>query len=93
MRLIYFWAVEEHHPERVFCQFGMKQLPSGFVDTSKNLHKISLQGGYDKDWAVKHAPYIQQWSSRGQCVCDAPIVDGDMMFLDAYMKWYIDMTR
>lgn len=71
----------------------MKELPLSFVDTSKNLHKISLQGEYDKDWAVEYAPYIQQWSNRGQCVCDALILDGDMMFLDAYMKWYIDMTR
>lgn len=59
----------------------MKQLPPGFVDTSENLHKISLQGEYDKDWAIEYAPYIQQWSNRGQCVGDALIFDSDTMFL------------
>ena len=47
--LIYFWIVEDHHPERVFRQFGMKQVPLDIVDTSVDLHRISLQGKLDKD--------------------------------------------
>ncbi|KAL0008596.1 hypothetical protein SO802_010098 [Lithocarpus litseifolius] len=43
--LIYFWIVEEHHPKRVFRRFGMKQAPPEIVDTSVDLHRISLQDG------------------------------------------------
>lgn len=93
MPLIYFWVVKEYHPECVFHQFGMKQLPSGFVDTLAKLYMISLQGKYDKDWVVEHAFYIQQWANRGQCVRDEPILDGDMMYLNTYIKWYIKITR
>ena len=38
---MYFCIVEGHHPERVFCQFGMKQPVPLVVDTSTTLHKIS----------------------------------------------------
>ncbi|KAL0011171.1 hypothetical protein SO802_006279 [Lithocarpus litseifolius] len=36
--------LEKHHPECVFRQFGMKQAPPELVDTSIDLHRISLQG-------------------------------------------------
>ena len=41
---IHFWVVEGHHPERVLRQFGMKQGIPVDVDTSTELHKITLQG-------------------------------------------------
>ncbi|KAK9988185.1 hypothetical protein SO802_028424 [Lithocarpus litseifolius] len=40
--LIHFWVVEGHHPERVLRQFGMKQGRPETVDTSIELHKITL---------------------------------------------------
>ena len=58
--LIYFWIVEWHHPERVLRRFGMKQPVTLVVDMSTNLHNISLQGKWEKDWEVEHAPFIQQ---------------------------------
>ena len=58
MPLIYFWIVEDHHPERVFRQFGMKQVPLDIVDMSVHLHRISFQGKLDKDWVQEHAVYI-----------------------------------
>ena len=56
--LIYFWIMEGHHPERVFRQFGMKQLVPLVVNTSTDLHKISLQGKWEKDWEAEHDVYI-----------------------------------
>ena len=44
MPLIHFWVVEDHHPERVLRQFGMKQGIPVDVNTSTELHKITLQG-------------------------------------------------
>ena len=44
MPLIHFWVVEGHHPKRVLQQFGMKQGVPINVDTSTELHKITLQG-------------------------------------------------
>ncbi|KAK9991718.1 hypothetical protein SO802_026703 [Lithocarpus litseifolius] len=61
--LIYFWIVEGHHPERVFRQFGMKQPVPLVVDTSTALHKISLQGKWEKDWVAGHQLHIQQWAN------------------------------
>ena len=91
--LIYFWIVEEHHPERVFCQFGMKQLPSEFVDMSVDLHKISLQGKLEKVREVEHAVNILRWANRGQLRANAPTLDWDTTFLAAYMEWYRCMTK
>ena len=58
MPLIYFWIVEDHHPERVFRQFRMKQAPPDIVDTSVDLCRISLQGKLERDWAQEHVVYI-----------------------------------
>ena len=44
MPLIHFWVVEDHHPEHVLRQFGMKQGIPVDVNTSTELHKITLQG-------------------------------------------------
>ena len=60
MSLIYFWIVEDHHPERVFHQFGMKQAPLDLVDTLVDLHRISLQGKLERDWVQEHAIYIDR---------------------------------
>ena len=86
--LIYFWIVEGHHPDRVFRQFGMKQPIPLVVDTSTNLHRISLQGKWEKDQEVEHHVHIQQWANRGHEVCDAPLLDGDDTYLIQYMTWY-----
>nr|XP_023924359.1 serine/threonine-protein phosphatase 7 long form homolog [Quercus suber] len=47
--LIHFWVVEGHHPERVLRQFGMKQDIPINVNTSTELHKITLQGKHEKN--------------------------------------------
>ena len=44
MPLIHFWVVEGYRPERVLRQLGMKQGIPVDVDTSTELHKITLQG-------------------------------------------------
>ena len=91
--LIYFCIVEGHHPERVFCQFGMKQPVPLVVDTSTDLHRISLQGKWDRDWLAEHVAHIQQWANRGQLVCAAPLLDGDTTYLVDYKRWYDRSTR
>ena len=63
------------------------------MDTSTALHNISFHDKYGKDWAIEHVIYIQQWANRVQFVRDAPILDGDITYLDAYMKWYLKVTR
>ena len=91
--LIYFGIVEGHHPERVFRQFGMKQPVPVVVDTSTALHKISLQGKWEKDWVAEHQLHIQQWANRGDEVRAAPLLDGDDTYLVEYMTWYNRNTR
>ena len=91
--LIYFWIVEGHHPDRVFRQFRMKQRVPLVVDTSTDLHKISLQGKWEKDWEVEHHVHIQQRANRGHDVRDAPLLDGDDTYLVQYIKWYDRSTR
>ena len=91
--LIYFWRVEGHHPERVFRQFGMTQPVPLVVNTSTDLHKISLQGKWEKDWEAEHDVYIQQWANREHEVRATPLLDGDDTYLVEYMKWYDHSTR
>ncbi|KAK7860799.1 serine/threonine-protein phosphatase 7 long form like protein [Quercus suber] len=47
--LIHFWVVEDHHPKHVLRQFRMKQGIPVNVDTSTELHKITLQGKLDRN--------------------------------------------
>ena len=86
--LIYFWIMEGHHPEWVFRQFGMKQPVPLVVDTLTNLHKISLQGKWEKEWEAELAVHIQQWANRGHEVRAAPLLNDDDTYLVQYMKWY-----
>ena len=93
MPLIYFWIVEWHHPERVLRRFGMKQPVTLVVDMSTNLHNISLQGKWEKDWEVEHDPFIWQWANRVNVVRGSSLLDGDDTYLVEYMMWYNHNTR
>ena len=86
MPLIYFWIMEGHHLEWVFRQFGMKQPVPLVVNTSTDLHKISLQGKWEKDWEAEHDVYIQQRANREHEVRTAPLLNGDDTYLVEYMK-------
>ena len=88
MLLIYFWLVEEHHLERVFRQFGMKQAPTDLVDTLVALHRISLQGKLERTWEKEHAVYINRWAHRGDRLAEASTLDGDTTYLVAFMELY-----
>ena len=88
MSLIYFWIVEDHHPEHVFHQLGMKQMPPDLVDTLVDLHRISLQGKLERDWVQEHAVYIDRWAHRGEHLAGTPTLDGEMTYLVAYMESY-----
>ena len=76
-----------------FRQFGMKQPVPLVVNTSTDLHKISLQGKWEKDWEAEHDVYIQQWANREHEVRAAPPLDGNDTYLVKYMKWYDRSTR
>ena len=69
MPLIHFLVIEGHHPERVLRQFEMKQGILVYVDTSTELHKITLQG--HKNWAQEHATHIAKWVAHAT-IADAP---------------------
>ena len=70
MPLLHFWVVEGHHPERVLRQFGMKQGVLVNVNTSTDLHNITLQGKNDKDWFVKHVFHNAKWAAHAKVVDD-----------------------
>ena len=91
MPLIHFWVVEGHHPERVLRQFGMKQGIPVDVDTSIELHKITLQGKHHEDWAEVHAPHIAKWAADAT-IADAPAFHGEMSYNDEYMVWFRPRT-
>ena len=91
--MIYFWIVEWHHPKGVLRQFRMKQPVPRVVDTSTTLHKISLQGKWEKNWEEEHAPFIQQWANRENVVHRSSLLDGDDTYLVEYMMWYNRNTR
>ena len=70
--LIHFWVVEGHHPERVLRQFMMKQGILVNVDTSTELHKITLQGKQHKNWAQEHATHIAKWAVHATIINAPP---------------------
>ena len=49
MPFIHFWVVEGHHLERALQQFRMKQGIPVNVNTSLQLHKITLKSKQDKN--------------------------------------------
>ena len=70
MPLLHFLVIEGHHPECVFRQFGMKLGVLVNVNTSTDLHNITLQGKNEKDWFVKHAFHIAKWAAHAKVVDD-----------------------
>ncbi|XP_030939448.1 uncharacterized protein LOC115964231 [Quercus lobata] len=91
MPLVHFWVVEGHHPKRVLRQFGMKQGIPVDVDTSIELHKITLQGKHHQDWAKVHALHIAKWAAHAT-IADAPPFHGEMSYNDEYMVWFRPRT-
>ena len=76
MPLIHFWVVEDHHPERVLQQFGMKQgIP---VEQHQN-------------WAQVHQLHIAKWAAHAE-IADAPPFHGEMSYNDEYMVWFRPRT-
>ncbi|XP_075641428.1 serine/threonine-protein phosphatase 7 long form homolog isoform X2 [Castanea sativa] len=76
VQLIHFWVVEGHHPECVLRQFGMKQGVPNNVDTSIELHKITLQGKHEKNWVQEHATHIARWVAHAT-IAEAPPFHGN----------------
>ena len=92
MPLLHFLVIRGHHPERVLRQFGMKQGVLVNVNTSTDLHNITLQGKHDKDWAVEHASHIAKWAAHTKVV-DVLIFEGEMSYDDEYLEWFRRITR
>ena len=93
MPLIFFWVVEEHVFFRIFRQFGSKQGQPNVVDTSIELHKITLQGKMEKYQFVEHVVYIELWAQCAEHVHDALIFEGDVQYDDDYIQWFRCITR
>ncbi|KAK9985160.1 hypothetical protein SO802_034685 [Lithocarpus litseifolius] len=71
-------------PRSTCYQFGMKQGIPEDVDTSIELHKITLQGKQDKNWAEEHATHIAKWAAHAT-IANAPPFQGEMSYNDKYM--------
>ena len=91
MPLLHFWVVEDHHPERVLRQFGMKQGIPIDVDTSPELHKLTLQGKQHQNWVQLHQLHIDKWAAHAE-IADAPPFHGEMSYNDEYMLWFRPRT-
>ena len=89
--LIHFWVVEGHHPERVLRQFRMKEGIPVDVDTSTEIHKITLQGKLDRNLAEVHATHITRWDAH-TAIADAPPFHREMSYNDQYMVWFCPYT-
>ena len=57
------------------------------VDTSTELHKITLQGKQDRNWAEVHATHIAKWATHAT-IADAPPFHREMSYNDEYMVWF-----
>ena len=89
MPLIHFLVIKGHHPERVLRQCEMKQGILVYVDTSTELHKITLQG--HKNWAQEHAMHIAKWAVHATII-NAPPFHGEISYNDEYMVWFRPRT-
>ena len=65
----------------------MKQGIPVNVNTSTKLHKITLQGKQDRNWAKVHATHIAKWATH-TTIADAPSFHGEMSYNDEYMVWF-----
>ena len=91
MPLIHFWVVEDHYPERVLRQFGMKQGIPVDVNTSTELHKITLQGKQHQNWAQVHALHIAKWVAHAE-IADVPPFHREMSYNDEYVDHIEDVV-
>ena len=89
MPLIHFLVIKGHHPERVLRQCEMKQGILVYVNTSTELHKITLQG--HKNWAQEHAMHIAKWAVHATII-NAPPFHGEISYNDEYMVWFRPRT-
>ncbi|XP_075638005.1 uncharacterized protein LOC142610152 [Castanea sativa] len=69
----------------------MKQGVPDNVDTSIELHKITLQGKQEKNWVQEHATHIAKWAAHAT-IAEAPPFHGVMSYNDEYMVWYRSIT-
>ncbi|XP_075666863.1 serine/threonine-protein phosphatase 7 long form homolog isoform X1 [Castanea sativa] len=69
----------------------MKQGVPNNVDTSTELHKITLQGKQEKNWVQEHATHIARWAAHAT-IAESPPFHGVMSYNDEYMVWYRSIT-
>ena len=70
----------------------MKQGIPVDVDTSTDLHKITLQSKKERDWVVEHAPHIAEWVAH-VAIPDALLFNGEMSYNGEYMVWFHPHTH
>ena len=69
----------------------MKQGIPVNVNTSTELHKITLQGKQERNWVEEHAIHIAKWAAHAT-IADAPPFHGEMSYNDEYMVWFCPRT-
>ncbi|XP_066363695.1 serine/threonine-protein phosphatase 7 long form homolog [Miscanthus floridulus] len=92
--LICFYAVEYHLPDRVACQFGVRQLwPMPLFSTGVDLHKLDRQRNKKIfDWERHHQSYIEEWEEMHDNVDDNNEMHTNREFR-WYQAWYRRATR
>ena len=85
--------VELHTPDRVLCQFGMRQDILDPVDTNMDMHTMDPRRKTKVSWINTWATEIDKWNHRVEHVVTHPPFEGVMGYHDPYMKWYRRITR
>ncbi|KAL2228370.1 UNVERIFIED_CONTAM: hypothetical protein Sindi_1816700 [Sesamum indicum] len=92
--LIFYAIVEMHHPERVVCQFGMRQNVPESTDTQDmSLHQIFQKNHTGADWYLQHIQYITRWQRRYDTVVHRPLISNRRKIERGYWEWYYNITR
>ncbi|KAL0367143.1 UNVERIFIED_CONTAM: hypothetical protein Sradi_3604400 [Sesamum radiatum] len=92
--LIFYAIVEIHHPERVFRQFGMRQIFPEMPDSrDMTLHQISHKAHTSTDWGVQHILHISRWQRRRDTIVNRPSISNKRHTKCGYWEWYNNITR
>ena len=75
----------------MYCSHALHIFSNYIVNTSIELHKITLQGKQHKNQAKVHASHIAKWAAHAT-IADAPPFHGEMSYNDEYMVWFRPRT-
>lgn len=83
--MICFEVVDNHLPDRVMRQFGLRQPVTQQCDTSIRLHGVDRREKGETNWSVEHRVYIDLWQRWLEFVVGTDPMQGVMDPHDPYM--------